>query len=538
MKKSLFATLFAVILFSNNTFAQLSATTSQTNPTCTPNTGSASVSPSGGSNYAYKWNTGASTSSISSLNAGTYTVTVYSQGGSTGYRYDTLYLETFQENNPNWTINTPTGTNATEANFWTISNIAGYDGTGQCTDNNAGQNTLFITSNSDVQLFPGCTYYAGGEGDATTNTASESPTIEISSAHNLLIQFDFTAGGDNFDKASLLYRLNGTSNFVSLAGNLKTDNSNPNCVVYDELVGELTDPDGEFQQASYSLPNSITVGDSVQIQFNWTNNNDDNGTDPSIAVTNVMIVDSIPTGGSVTDSIVKTVTLVNDTLATPGISPTSAKICASDSSHICVSGSYASYVWNTVNQGYPGDTTQCIYAYDAGDYYVSVSNGTGCSATSNHANITVYPSPSVSITVQGDTLVSFGQVGYQWFMNGAPINGATKSVYIATTPGSYAVQVTDTNNCKTLSSYVTTAVQNLSYDAGFEIFPNPATGNSLELSVNTECMGCEIKMYDVEGRLVYVGKVTGQKQSIDISELAKGAYMLSVSGAVKKFIKE
>jgi uncharacterized repeat protein (TIGR01451 family) len=60
------------------------ASINKVDPTCGFANGSASVTPSGGTPaYTYKWNTGATTASILSLNPGTYTVTVTDQTGCT-----------------------------------------------------------------------------------------------------------------------------------------------------------------------------------------------------------------------------------------------------------------------------------------------------------------------------------------------------------------------------------------------------------------------------------------------------------------------
>ena len=114
-------------------------------------------------------------------------------------------------------------------------------------------------------------------------------------------------------------------------------------------------------------------------------------------------------------------------------------------------------------------------------------------------------------------------------------------VYIATQSGEYEVQITDTNGCTALSSPVTvhiTGVQNLTDNVGFEIYPNPASTGTIQLILNTECIGCEIEMVDAIGRLVYQSEVKGSTQFIDISKLAKGAYMIKIAGGVKQFIRD
>lgn len=98
MKKTLPVFLFLLFLLTGGIAnAQLAATTSSTNPTCASNSGTASVTPSGGTGYTYKWSTGATTQSITGLGAGTYTVTVYSAAATV---WDTIYFETFDPKTP------------------------------------------------------------------------------------------------------------------------------------------------------------------------------------------------------------------------------------------------------------------------------------------------------------------------------------------------------------------------------------------------------------------------------------------------------
>ncbi len=69
----------------------ITATTSAVNPTCSQANGSASVTASGGTGtLTYLWNTGATTSSISTIAAGTYTVTITDALGCTLVKTATL----------------------------------------------------------------------------------------------------------------------------------------------------------------------------------------------------------------------------------------------------------------------------------------------------------------------------------------------------------------------------------------------------------------------------------------------------------------
>jgi len=104
MEKHLLAFTFLALLAVGSGSAQITATTSVTNPSCANNNGSATITPSGGTGYTYKWSNGATTATATGLAAGTYTVTAYSAAGTF---WDTLYFEKFEgrksETANNWT---------------------------------------------------------------------------------------------------------------------------------------------------------------------------------------------------------------------------------------------------------------------------------------------------------------------------------------------------------------------------------------------------------------------------------------------------
>ena len=66
----------------------------------------------------------------------------------------------------------------------------------------------------------------------------------------------------------------------------------------------------------------------------------------------------------------------------------------------------------------------------------------------------------------------------------------------------------------------------------FKMFPNPTNGNNIYFSV-TEA--ATIHIYNVLGKMVATSEVTKSKNSINISDFAKGIYLLKISSG-KQFI--
>lgn len=131
------------------------------------------------------------------------------------------------------------------------------------------------------------------------------------------------------------------------------------------------------------------------------------------------------------------------------------------------SGTGYSYQW--LDSGTPIQTaTEPTYVAGAsGEYSVQVSTG-NCSTASSTTLVSVAPTPQATITTSGPNSFCEGEsvrlaapvatdYTYQWFNDAAAINGATDSVYTATSDGNYTVQVS-LNNCSSTSSITAVSV--------------------------------------------------------------------------------
>ena len=591
MKKQLLAFTFFALLIAGNLSAQMTATTSVTNPSCANNNGSSTITPSGGTGYTYKWSNGATTATATGLAAGTYTVTAYSAAGTI---WDTLYFEKF-EGTHNWTLNTSTGTNGTDPNFWTVSDNEGGVAPPGCGVASNGDNTLHITSVFNPS--GGAAYDAGGLCGVLycpqTAAAASSPNINTQGATNLVLRYDFIGNGQTtLDVGSSQYSINGGTGYVPLDATLRSVNTG--------CAGQ-----GKWTQRSYNLPANTLGLTNFKVRFNWINNDDGAGTDPSIALNNVLLRDSMP---GTADSVVKTVTLIlptgphfvtsalsvvnpgcnltngsinnmgvaggtpnytlkwttsggaqigssnsitnvgpgtytfevtdangcvidtSITLVTstgsgaPTISTTKPVICANDSSQICVTTAFTTYLWNT------GATSQCIFAKVAGNYYVTVTDNSNCTAESNHIAITVYQLPPVSISVNGDTLTAFGATSYQWYRNGVIINGAMDSTYIVSQGGTYVVVVGDANGCQATSNgVVVSGIEDLKDKVDFVVYPNPLSSGNWNLVAGADLIGSNAEVFDAAGKVVFKTEIKNQRTEINTNQLANGVYLIKIN---------
>jgi hypothetical protein len=186
-----------------------------------------------------------------------------------------VYSETF-EGTHGWTLNVSTGTNGADNNFWTVSDNEGGVAPSGCGTASNGNKTLHVTS--VFHPTGGASYDAGGLCGLLfcpqTNMRAESPAFSTVGFTNLTLTFDYIANGQGtVDNTSVLY--NAGSGWTVLWSSL-------NSALCPSGVGQWT-------AASFALPADAENKASVQIGFNWTNNDDGLGADPSVAINNVQV---------------------------------------------------------------------------------------------------------------------------------------------------------------------------------------------------------------------------------------------------------
>lgn len=177
----------------------------------------------------------------------------------------------------------------------------------------------------------------------------------------------------------------------------------------------------------------------------------------------------------------------------------SSTICGGQSVTINSSGaSGVTYQWRLNGIDIPGQTSSSLSANTAGSYSLFVTDGQGCTATSNVVDIVVGQNPSPEASANGSTTIcGSGSVSlststlagssYQWLLNGSPINGATQNTYAANQTGAFSVSVTNSAGCSGVSNAINVnVVANVTAsisNAGSTII---CQGSSTILSVNTQ----------------------------------------------------
>lgn len=264
--------------------------------------------------------------------------------------------------------------------------------------------------------------------------------------------------------------------------------SGPTTICQGGSVTLMASPADSFLWSNGLTTQNITVTDSGSYSVTVTNN----GCSASSAVVQVMVNNFIPPSisssgssafcqgdtldagagysGYIWSNSQITQTVVVDSGGTYAVTVTSSNGCtgtasvtinnsvpvilAIGSTTFCEGGNvtldagngFSTYLWSN------GETTQTVNVGSGGNYFVTVTDSSGCSGISQTAaTVTVNPAPNVTASPddtinlgQSDTLLAIGALSYQW----EPGNGSgTTFIVSPKEETTYTVIGTDSNGC-------------------------------------------------------------------------------------------
>jgi PKD repeat protein len=361
----------------------------------------------------------------------------------------------------------------------------------------------------------GATYNAGDGGlgfiDATSHTrAVYANGINTSNSQNLWIEFDYIGVGQSgSDFGKIIYSIDGGNTWLSM----QTISPAPIC----------GNGQGLWTLFSAALPQSCMNIPNLKIGFEWVNDNDGAGTDPSLAINNLRILSP------------------GQPTVFAGFTFSTNQLCQGG----CVSFTNSStgaqtYAWNFGNGVISTLQNPSVVCFDVpGSFEVQLvaCNAITCDTSTQLINVLSAPNNGLEF-LNGEITSLQPNALYQWLLcpSLTLIPGATASQYTPPINGQYAVIVTLANGCSDTSDCI--IIDELSIEESqleFSISPNPGNGKFL---VSTNFM--LITATDPSGRNV---KLIREGDYVCIPECYSGLFYLTIqnnqgSTRVVSYIKE
>lgn len=533
----------------------ITLSSSSTQATCGNANGGASVSITAGTGpFTYSWSPGgATTSSISNVAAGDYTVTVNGANSCTSTATVTVSSTnaiTLSNSSTNTTCGNSNGTAATNITagtgpytyLWSpggattasVSNLASgnysvtVSGAGGCT----ATGSVNIGSSTAVSLSTSAT-------NANCNQNNGSATV--------------TASGGSGSYTYLWTPGNATS---ATAGSLATGN-------YSVTVN---DGQGCTATATVLVPQNTSLTGSAattEVTCGQTNN----GTiDLSVSGGSPNYTYSWSPGGATTQDLsgltagdytvtvtdnsgcqfINTFTVASEnTMVVDGIAQhETCKGYHDGTIDLTVTGASGNvtYLWTPGNA-----TTQDLSGLGEGNYTVTVTDaGNGCSTTLSYNIQAGYNFP-VTITQSGDTLTATTSPNYQWYHNGVLVPGAISQTFVLT-EGGYFYCIVGSQNCEFTSNTIETScicsngIEDNSFFQGISVFPNPANEELNVVITLTSVEAASATLIDMTGRRIWLknekDKANNFAWQIPVADIAAGNYFVQINvGGQTKNVK-
>jgi hypothetical protein len=514
----------------------ISLSTSYTAASCGSNNGSIALTVGGGTGtYTYLWSTTATTQNVSSLNAGTYSVTVTDANSCTATKITTIYNTggpSLSATSTSVSCNgastgaidlTVTGGTPTYTYSWSngaivedISSLA------------AGTYTIMVTDAGTCVSYSVIT---------VTGASAISPSAVIS---NVLCNggstgsIDLTVSGGTLGYTYLWSNTATSQDISSLTtGNYSVTITDANAcnTTYTTTVAEpavltaTTIATSALCNGGSTGSVSLTVsGGTSSYTYSWSNSATSQNIS-SLAAGNYSVTITDANACSTT----YTTTVTEPTVLTATATATNA-LCnggSTGSVNLMVSGGTSSYTYLWSNSA----TSQNISSLAAGNYSVTITDANTCATT---ASVTVGEPPVISITntvtnaVSGndgaiDITVSGGTAAYTYLWSNSEITEDISGL----NAGIYSVVVTDANNCTATATITvtapTTGISTINNTNKISLYPNPTTGFVNVTSSNTPD---KIEVYNIQGQLVYTS--SNNVKGFDISEFNEGVYTVFI----------
>jgi PKD repeat protein len=232
------------------------------------------------------------------------------------------------------------------------------------------------------------------------------------------------------------------------------------------------------------------------------------------------------------------------------LNDTTLVLHSGDNSHPNIDGSYVaalsifSSIWKL---GTSGLTYTAGLSNQLAQYYQSKSDNTIFNSA-NDWNLHINnPSANFSESILGNT-ATFANLStsvnntltYSWDFGDGNTSSVQNPSHTYTTNGTYTVTLI-ASNC-IFSDTITNTIQigtnsmEENTNTNFEFYPNPTT-HQITINVEKQLLGSVYTIYDYTRKSILTGKILSEQSVIDLGDLSKGIYLLSIGENLERTFK-
>ncbi|MEO6489791.1 MAG: DUF4886 domain-containing protein [Ferruginibacter sp.] len=247
----------------------------------------------------------------------------------------------------------------------------------------------------------------------------------------------------------------------------------------------------------------------------------------------------------------------------PVILPDSIIICPNSSDTLWTQ-TYNSYMWfNETGEMIPGETNQYLSPVNPGNYSVLATQN-GCSEMSPQSIVSIFhslqsfyvdiignvdPHNTFSNFCQGDSVKLIlvpnkppypNDNNIQWFKDGVAIPFLFNDTIVINTAGTYQVILKDSVYCPGTIIYTSPPIvlrviecspppSPVDSTIRLIVYPNPSEGNFV-IKIDPLMIGINYTVHDAIGKLIQKGKLENELNDLDLTNKARGNYILQFPG--------
>ena len=222
-------------------------------------------------------------------------------------------------------------------------------------------------------------------------------------------------------------------------------------------------------------------------------------------------------------------------LADPGMITGLQTVCAG--SGITLTDTSHGGIWTAAN-GSATVINGLVTGISAGRDTISYATSNSCGSIGVAVVITVNPLPTPTIIPGSPLSTSLLYGGYQWYMNGSAIPGATSATYNPLVSGLYKVTVIDINGCMGSSSTVPVtglSVAGLDHVSNIAVYPNPVKDEFIIDLPGERAQQVALTISDISGRRIMTANAA-TNETIYLDTVMPGIYVLTVTTSQTTYV--